>query len=109
MKNYSEMSNQEIALRVAQLNETYEDIIFNEGDYVELGDGANWRKFDPCNNPSDAWSIIIDSNIAVVPYRYTTPQAWPTAFGVVSKFTTEDKNPLRAAMIVYLMMKEAGA
>jgi len=63
--------------------------------------------FNPCNNPADAWPIIIEHHIAVVPYRHTLPQAWPTAYGVISKFTTEDKNPLRAAMIVFLIMQES--
>ena len=61
---------------------------------------------DYCNNPADAWPIIVEHHIAVVPYRHTLPQAWPTAFGLCSKFTTEDTNPLRAAMIVFLMMQE---
>lgn len=107
MKNYSEMSNQEIALRVAQLNEMYEDITFTaHDDYVELGDGANWRKFNPCNNPSDAWSIILDSRITISPI--TRGVLWQ-AFVIYGKYEFVDKNPLRAAMIVFLMMKEAGA
>ncbi|MEH1303684.1 phage protein NinX family protein [Raoultella ornithinolytica] len=63
--------------------------------------------FDFCNNPADAWPIIIENHIAVAPYQHTLPQAWPTAFGLVSKFTTEDKNPLRAAMITFLKMQES--
>lgn len=63
--------------------------------------------FNPCNNPADAWPIIAANHIAVVPYLHALPQAWPTALGVISTFTTEDKNPLRAAMIVYLQMMEA--
>lgn len=58
-----------------------------------------------CNNPADAWMVILEHHIAVVPYRHTLPQAWPTAFGVISIFATEDANPLRAAMIVFLMMQ----
>jgi hypothetical protein len=63
--------------------------------------------FNPCNNPSDAWPIIVENNIAIVPCRHAIPQAWPTKFGMASKFLVEDRNPLRAAMIVYLMMKES--
>ena len=72
--------------------------------YIDNGYGGLSR--DYCNNPADAWPIIVEHHIAVVPYRHTLPQAWPTAFGLRSKFTTEDKNPLRAAMIVFLMMQE---
>ncbi|QXB23906.1 phage protein NinX family protein [Lelliottia amnigena] len=60
-----------------------------------------------CNNPADAWPILLENHIAVVPYRHTLPQAWPTAFGMASKFTTEHANPLRAGMIVFLMMQES--
>ena len=67
---------------------------------------SNGNCFNPCNNPSDAWPIIVEHHIAVVPYRHTLPQAWPTAFGLRSRFTTEDANPLRAAMIVFLMMQD---
>ncbi|MEG1214935.1 MAG: phage protein NinX family protein, partial [Leclercia sp.] len=66
---------------------------------------SNGNCFNPCNNPADAWPIIEANNIAVIPYRHTPPQAWPTAFGVTSRFTTEDEKPLRAAMIVFLMMQ----
>ncbi|KLG03024.1 hypothetical protein YA49_21650 [Enterobacter cloacae subsp. cloacae] len=65
------------------------------------------RAFDYCNNPADAWPIIEANNIAVIPYRHTLPQAWPTAFGVTSRFTTEDEKPLRAAMIVILKLQES--
>lgn len=103
MKDYSVMSDFEINKAVGELTgeatstePTFEMVIRN----------ANGRRFDPCNNPADAWSIIMDNNIAVIPYRHTLPCAWPTAFGMASKFTTEDKNPLRAAMVTFLMMKD---
>lgn len=111
MKNYSEMSNQEIALRVAKLHEKYEDIVFNEGDYVELGDGANWRKFDPCNNPSDAWPIILENEVSLNP-RCTNGE-WKAQIHIGKNDIFDeyascwDNNPLRASMIVYLMMKDA--
>ena len=79
------------------------DVVGGDAVEVEVESGV----FNPCNNPADAWPIIMAHNIAVVPYRHTLPQAWPTAYGVISKFTTEDKNPLRAAMIVFLMMQES--
>lgn len=99
MTDYSKMSDLEI------------NIMVSKSLYGEL---SNWHKgelnegvVDYCNNPSDAWPIIVENHVAVVPYRHTTPQAWPTKFGIASKFLVEDRNPLRAAMIVYLMMKES--
>ncbi len=75
---------------------------------------------DYCNNPSDAWPIILENNIKLYiddEYddvgnlvkscnAYTGTQANSnTEYG---KFNIHHKNPLRAAMIVYLMMnKEA--
>ena len=102
MTDYSKLSDDEINSRVAETLPIrftyYSDYIWNTEDEC---------RFDPCNNPSDAWPIIVENNIAIVPYRHTIPQAWPTKFGIASKFLVEDKNPLRAAMIVYLMMKES--
>ncbi|QYA57357.1 hypothetical protein MIFENG_14 [Hafnia phage vB_HpaM_Meifeng] len=102
MTDYSKLSDDEINSRVAETLPIrftyYADYIWNAEEEC---------RFAPCNNPSDAWPIIVDNNIAIVPYRHTLPQAWPTKFGIASKFLVEDKNPLRAAMIVYLMMKES--
>lgn len=95
MTDYSKMSDDEINVKVGE----------SIGFAAKLM--AVNKDTDYCNNPSDAWPIIVENHIAVVPYRHTTPQAWPTKFGAISKFGTEDKNPLRAAMIVYLMMKES--
>lgn len=107
--DYSKMSDFEINMKVAELFLDYDSIsqLPHIGMSVHWGDGANWHTYNPCNNPADAWPIVSEHNIAVVPYRHTLPQAWPTAFGMVSKFTTEDKNPLRAAMIVFLKMQES--
>ncbi|EOI5799784.1 phage protein NinX family protein [Cronobacter dublinensis] len=110
--DYSKLSDFEINLKVAHIilgSGNYDWNSENKEIYSAGIDGAEFLPngyFDPCNNPADAWPIITEHHIAVVPYRHTLPQAWPTAFGVVSKFTTEDKNPLRAAMIVFLMMQE---
>lgn len=106
--DYSKMSDFEINLRVAEILVDYDCI--SRLPYTDMavhwGDGANWHVFNPCNNPADSWPIITENNIAVVPYKHTIPQAWPTSFGLVSKFTTEDRNPLRAAMITFLKMQE---
>ncbi|AVP40209.1 hypothetical protein KGB37_gp23 [Escherichia phage vB_EcoS Sa179lw] len=95
MKNYEEMSDFEINCRV-------------HAEIMQISGLNSFKAKDYCSNPADAWPIIVENHIAVVPYQYTIPQAWPTAFGVASKFTTEDRNPLRAAMIVFLKMNEEG-
>lgn len=67
---------------------------------------SNGNVFNPCNNPADAWPILLEHHIAVVPFDGSMPCAWPAGEGLVSKHLTEDENPLRAGMIVFLKMKE---
>lgn len=64
------------------------------------------KQTDYCNNPADAWPIIVANGIALLPYQHSTPAAYLTAFGLVSRFNANDKNVLRAAMIVFLMTQE---
>ena len=66
-------------------------------------------KFDFCNNPSDAWPIILDAGIELSPMfggdwcashidSYTFEEA------PIYNVQAVHKNPLRAAMIVYLSL-----
>lgn len=111
-KDYSTLTNEQVATEVAYAAGIAID---DDGpywlDYTGIdsphSDGQPTRiSFDPCNNASDAWPIIIENHIAVIPYRHTLPCAWPTAFGAHSRFYTEDANLLRAAMIAFLKMKD---
>nr|DAH98719.1 MAG TPA: Protein of unknown function (DUF2591) [Caudoviricetes sp.] len=67
-----------------------------------------WKEFDPCNNPADAWPIIVDNGISlecIVINRHE--KTWRAQFKpAYVKYHMNDKNPLRAAMIVFLMMQE---
>ncbi|MNE21818.1 hypothetical protein D3C80_1149960 [compost metagenome] len=63
--------------------------------------------FDPCNNPADAWPIIVKYGIGIIPFKNGLSESWDLGNGLING-TVKDKNPLRAAMIVFLMMKEAG-
>lgn len=68
---------------------------------------------DYCNNPSDAWPIIVENGIAPLVEDYTlNVEDWvwvvsaprkPLGSGRIAR---RHKKPLRAAMIVYLMMQE---
>lgn len=114
MTNYSLMSDLEINIEVAIIQgfarEKCELGWSGKSDVgVEWSDKTGYptRSFNFCKNPNDAWPIILTNHIAITPYRHTLPCAWPTAFGITSKFYTEDANPLRAAMIVYLKMKSS--
>lgn len=112
MTDYSKKSDFDVTCMVAKfIHPDAELLDVNRGkkeSSITLKFGPHgYVGFDPCNNPSDAWPIIVENNIAIVPCRHAIPQAWPTKFGIASKFLVEDRNPLRAAMIVYLMMKES--
>jgi hypothetical protein len=113
--NYGEMSDFEVNKEVAKVT---------DGDWHHC-DGDLWkddlhgfpRVFDPCNNPSDAWPIIVDNEITLFRDVSTNDvwgalgRAWFTFNGLESKIGDNceviDKNPLRAAMICFLKMNDA--
>ena len=57
---------------------------------------------DYCGNPSDAWPIILENKISMV---YLVHGEYSLSRGI--KNNAQHKNPLRAAMIVYLEMNNA--
>ena len=113
MKNYEEMSDFEINKAVALIV----GVTFNEDGapvrFVECDTGAyadfNEIEFDPCNNPEDAEPIIIENRIGTIPAPDNG--LWKAAHRKIGNddtpyHFTQDKNPLRAAMIVFLKMNE---
>lgn len=115
MKNYKEMSDFEINKAVLFLSGVeYEDCDYNpfpeDCTSFSYGDGANWYEFDPCNNPSDAWPIIVENKISLITDE--TTENWSTGYIIdfsdetAYKYNTQDLKPLRSAMITFLMMKE---
>lgn len=110
----SKMSDQEINRLVArQFPETY---LFNEeGNPYQLipdsmaaysGSDFDEVEFQPCGNPSDAWPIIVEHGIGIIPYKKGLSESWNVSTGLING-TTKDVNPLRAAMIVFLMMQDS--
>ena len=105
--NYEEMSDLQINLLVANAigvdAAENSGVVFgavkHEGDNVVSVMGV----VDYCNNPSDAWPIIVANRINV--YASEGPDFMPWMAGC-GGFMVSNKNPLRAAMIVFLMMKE---
>lgn len=97
MKDYASMSNFEINKEVSMA--LLDKSANPSARYVAIG--------DYCSNPADAWTIIAENKITVhAPMRYDELQEW-LAFDVHDSDTDfKDVNPLRAAMIVFLMMKE---
>lgn len=78
------------------------DVVGGDAVEVEVERGV----FNPCNNPADAWPIIAEHGIGIIPYKKGLAEAWNAADGIM-RGTTKDGNPLRAAMIVYLQMQES--
>lgn len=60
-----------------------------------------YGEFNPCNNASDAWPIITENEIGI--NKLKCEPLWIADKG--DRYA-RDKNPLRAAMIVFLMMNE---
>lgn len=97
MKDYSAMSDYLINKQVAE-SLTGRYLYFS--DYV--WDSEEEVRFNPCNYPADAWPIIYVNGISIGIYGYGE---WGA--GTVNHNHVDGVNPLRSAMIVYLMMKDA--
>ncbi|HHI2217078.1 phage protein NinX family protein [Enterobacter cloacae] len=92
--------------------------LLHQVNTVEFGEHIEreevYAKFDPCNNPADAWPIISANRISVEydsEHQCDVPAEWVTAYGIddlkvhVVAHQPCDK-ALRSAMIVFLMMQE---
>ncbi|EIZ8938071.1 DUF2591 family protein [Salmonella enterica] len=92
---------------------TGEDISGHYQEPVLLREVTNnrrhWKRYDPCNNPADAWPIITRSLIALRPVeKYVGGHRWFASKGDgEDEMRHADDNPLRAAMCLFLMMKES--
>lgn len=117
---YEDMSDFEINKRVARALGAELVAVAQDGLIL---DGRS-ASVDYCNNPSDAWPIIVENEISTwaasetdheIGMSYSTGE-WK-AYCVKSidgescvsddGFETSDQNPLRAAMICLLKMKDA--
>jgi hypothetical protein len=103
MSDYSEFSDFEVNKRVAkclgfQLWKAQDDL----RESVLVSKDCQHHCFDYCNNPADAWPIITGNCIDLT--FDTRGNCHASAIDVLEHC---DPNPLRAACIVYLMMKEA--
>lgn len=126
MIDYSKMSDDEINGLVIDRLVTSGDLTYDHDDcsgklYVSGGwcwgagvktnlfkDGKpfithhNGRKLDFCNNPADTWPIIESKKISLT-YHQSRGE-WSAIFN--SENISMHGSPLRAAMIVFLMMQE---
>ncbi|HBD2936989.1 TPA: DUF2591 domain-containing protein [Escherichia coli] len=78
---------------------------------VEWDDETGYaiKTVDYCKSPADAWPVIAKHQISICAYERNNPgmknEYWWEA-DRFCEFITIDNNPLRAAMIVFLMMQE---
>lgn len=103
MNKYRDKSDFEINKAVA-VNINGTDAVLEKFGriYISDGDRGAMVSFSPCNNPADAMPIINEYGISLI-YQEREFQ-----------FATNDgniecsiSNPLKAAMIIFLMMKDA--
>ncbi|HCR2010148.1 TPA: DUF2591 domain-containing protein [Enterobacter asburiae] len=112
--DYSQLSDQEINAMVGKIvSKDGLSIIASDGnavihEYADCGEFKGiclgWKVFDPCHSPADAWPII-ESNRISIRNRYEGDWKAENEWGE-SRFHVAC-NPLRAAMIVFLMMQDA--
>ncbi|HGM9858205.1 TPA: recombinase [Proteus mirabilis] len=62
---------------------------------------SGYRTFAPCNNPTDAMTIIIENEISMI----KSSGGWMCCHGSVGQ--VEHESLYRGAMELFLMMKEA--
>ncbi|MBJ9110049.1 DUF2591 family protein [Citrobacter sp. FDAARGOS_156] len=111
--DYSKLSDQEINQLIGKIisRDGLSIIAYNGNavihEYSDCGDFKGvclgWKAFDPCNNPADAWPIIVDNSIGI---KKQSNGLWVSSRhgGMYPQY---HENPLRAAMIVFLMMQES--
>ncbi|MEX6224737.1 phage protein NinX family protein [Providencia hangzhouensis] len=116
MNKYTGLSEFEINLKVAHImlgKDSYDWCTDKKEVYLAGIDGGDFLPhgyFDPCNNPADAMPIIIDNNISL--RAPTITDRWKAEFideygNYVGYRRAMNKNPLRAAMELFLLMKDA--
>ncbi|MGK5586132.1 phage protein NinX family protein [Proteus mirabilis] len=104
MNKYTGLSDFEINKKVAEkLGPAYE--VTRYGVVTRMSNKEQWREFNPCNNPADAMPIIIENKLTLSP-RYDSDE-WISESLFYHDICSVNKNPYRAAMEVFLMMKDA--
>ncbi|MEQ4911138.1 phage protein NinX family protein [Proteus terrae] len=120
MNKYTELSDFEINKKVADLigatpfpfgtTEYRRSAVSGCESSIIIRSPRKVGSFDPCNNPSDAMPIIIENKISL--RAPTITDRWKAEFvdeygNYVGYIRALNKNPLRACMEVFLMMKDA--
>ncbi|CAL9955748.1 hypothetical protein VPHK24_0012 [Vibrio phage K24] len=116
--NYEDMSDFEINAAVTCIvHECHGwEINWTNSCFFHCGvDGSGYYSqsiVDYCNNPSDAWPIILKHGISITfdGIDWEADTAWMGCEDINRSYNNIEKNagkPLRAAMICFLKMKDA--
>lgn len=113
MTDYSQLSDFEINKRVASaLGYAFQGIGWVDdldGTYnyiAKTKDGHRRVLPEYCKSPAYSWEIVVDNRIDITFYGPNSHQ-WCRAQGPNGhEFTSYAEQPLRAAMIVFLMMQQ---
>lgn len=126
MKDYSEMSDAEINQCITSIVDKCDKwCLSKDGSYFyDCGiDGSQFYTIpisDYCNNPSDMWPLIVANGITLVHCGADNTYAAAAKYSYIDISMEEyiegdevfggtgyfDKNPLRAAAIVFLMLND---
>jgi hypothetical protein len=108
--NYDDMSDFEISWAVADFK-WMGFVKYKQNGVARIQDhNGDDFYFDPCNNPSDAWPIIVDNSISLNSPDEAGTDGWEASVLFYNNRYIDKEyintNPLRAAMVCYLMMQE---
>ena len=101
--NYSEMTDFEISVRVGDLKGVRWANLDENYNPLSVWNGDDLCVFNPCNSWADAGPIIEKENISLI-FGFGH---WDAVSPYGERLQAEEVNPLRAAMIVFLMMQES--
>lgn len=110
--NYSEMSDFEINKLVAEYHGfdfASKTQVFVFDERASISPSGDPRVFNPCNSWDDAGPIIEENKLIVWPAGSKDKEGlWNACWsGLLTPRVKWQPNPLRAAMICYLMLKES--
>ncbi|MBG2915726.1 phage protein NinX family protein [Proteus terrae] len=103
MNKYTELSDFEINKKVAEHLKL--NTIAYERTEIVLFDDMDATPFDPCNNPSDAWQLMLEAKLSIHPDFNNDCESW-----IVRNIhipMVSEANLSRGISIAYLLMKDA--
>lgn len=107
--DYSKLSDQEINMAVAEI--FHPDSVVIESKSRPPSACITGRLpsllVDYCNNPADAWPIIVERKINIEWHEWKNSEWMPYALNNATMKSCYATNPLRAAMITFLMMQDS--